>query len=152
MERTQRLAAIKGSFSPQISVSGVKRLRAIKQVFLPPSIRPAWQAYSSLSCDFAFLGPLKALRREKFFLNEFLHFSLFYLLTSGCAGSLLLHAGFLELRLVRATLHCYAWASYRGGIFRGRAQGLGCPGLLQHVGSVVVTQELQSTGLVIVWL
>ena len=53
-------------------------------------------------------------------------FYLFNLFIFGCIGSLLLHAGFLSLQRVGATLHCGARASHCGGFscFGARALGV----------------------------
>ena len=62
----------------------------------------------------------------------------------GCVGSLLLHAGFFQLRPVGATLRCSAWASHCGG-FSVAEHGFQARRLqqLQHVGSVVAACGLQ---------
>ena len=151
MERTQRLAGIKGSFSPKISVSAVKRLRVIKQVFLPPSVSPAWQAHPSLSCDFAVLGPLKALRQEKFLRNEFLHFCLLLCWVFAAARrlslvavsrgySLLCCAGFsLRWLLLLQSMHsrCFGFSGCGSWALEGQLSGCGTWASLPlwHIGS-----------------
>ena len=55
----------------------------------------------------------------------FLKFIYFYLYIFDCIGSLLLHAGFLQLLGVGATLPCGAWASYSSGFSCCRAWALG---------------------------
>ena len=59
---------------------------------------------------------------QAFFFFFFLF--LFYLFF-GCVGSSLLHAGFLQLQRVGATLPCGAWASHCGGFSCCRARALG---------------------------
>ena len=65
--------------------------------------------------------------------------NLFYLF-SGCVGSSLLHAGFLQLRRAGATLGCGAWASHCGGFSCGLLA-------LGARASVVVACGLSSCGL-----
>ena len=65
---------------------------------------------------------------------------MFYLFIFGCTGSSLLHVGFLELRLVGATLHCGARASHCRGFSCCRAWALGAQA------SVVVAHGLSSCG------
>ena len=43
----------------------------------------------------------------------------------GCSGSSLLHAGLLQFRQARTTLHCSAQASHCSGFSHYRAQALG---------------------------
>ena len=60
---------------------------------------------------------------QQFFHSFFLFcFNLFF----GCAGSSLLHPGFLQLQWVGAALHCGGQASHRGGFSCCGAQALGC--------------------------
>ena len=63
-----------------------------------------------------------------------------YLFSFGCVGSSLLHAGFLQLWRVEATLHCGAWASHCRGFSCCRAWALGVRA------SVVVACGLGSCG------
>ena len=49
----------------------------------------------------------------------------FYLFIFSCIGSSLLHAGFLQLQQVGATLCCGAWASHCGGFSCCGARALG---------------------------
>ena len=67
----------------------------------------------------------------------------------GCIGSLLLHAGFLQLRRAGATLRHGAQASHRGGFSCCGAPALGS-GLQQLwlAGSRAQAQQLLHTGLV----
>ena len=65
---------------------------------------------------------------------------LFIYLFIGCAGSSLLHAGFLLMRRAGATLRCGARASHCGGFSCCGAQALGV-----RV-SVVVARRLSSCG------
>ena len=64
----------------------------------------------------------------------------FYLFIFGCIGSLLLCAGFLQLRRAGATLCCSAQASHCGGFSCCRARALGVRT------SVVVAHGLSSCG------
>ena len=82
------------------------------------------------------------------FLFFFFKFLFIYLFIFGCVGSLLLRAGFLQLRRVGAALHCGARASHCGGFPCCGARALGARA------SVVVACGLQSTGSVVVahWL
>ena len=65
-----------------------------------------------------------------------------------CAGSWLLHTGFLQWWQVGAILPCSAWASHYGGIF---CCGTQAPGAAvsesQHAGSVVVVLQLMLHGM-----
>ena len=70
------------------------------------------------------------------FKNKFI-----YLFIYGCVGSLLLHAGFLQLQRVGATLRCGARASHCSGSSCCRARALGARA------SVVVVHGLSSCGL-----
>ena len=58
----------------------------------------------------------------------------------GCVGSSLLHAGFLWLQRVGATVRCGVWASHCGGFSCCRARALGTRA------SVVVAHGLSSCG------
>ena len=51
-----------------------------------------------------------------------------HLLIFACAGSSLLHVGFLQLQQARATLPCSEWASHCGGFSCCGAGGFGCTG------------------------
>ena len=63
------------------------------------------------------------------------HFKKIFNFFIGCVGSLLLCAGFLQLRQVRATLHCGAWTSHCGGFSCCGAWALGAQAQqLWHVG------------------
>ena len=68
---------------------------------------------------------------------SFFFFSFFF----GCAGSSLLHAGFLYLWRAGATLRCGAWASHCDGFSWCGAQALGMRA------SVVAARGLSSCGL-----
>ena len=68
------------------------------------------------------------------------YFILFYLFILGCVGSLLLHAGFLQLGQAGATLPCAAWASHCSGFSCHGAQAVGTRA------SVVVACGLSSCG------
>ena len=70
-----------------------------------------------------------------FFLNKFI-----YLFIFGCVGSLLLCAGFLQLRRAGATLCCGARASHCGGFSCCGAQAVG------SWASVVAARRLRSCG------
>ena len=91
-----------------------------------------------------------------FFLSFLNKNKFIYLFTFGCVGSLLLHAGFLQLWQVGATLHCSVRASHCSGFSCCGAQALGTRASvvvarrLQSTGSVVVARRLWSTGSVVV--
>ena len=77
----------------------------------------------------------KKMNYQIFFFNFF-----FFFFSFGCVGSLLLHAGFLQLQQVGATLRCSAWASHCGGFSCFRARALGTRA------SLVVARGLSSCG------
>ena len=72
--------------------------------------------------------------------NQSFFFFNLILFTFGCAGSLMLHAGFLQLQRAVATFHCGVQASHCSGFSCCRAQ------TLHTRSSVVVAYRLQSTG------
>ena len=87
-----------------------------------------------------------------FFLSPFNKFIYFIYLIFGCIGSLLLCAGFLQLRRVGATLRCSAWASHCGGFSCYGAWALGTRALvvvalgLSSCGSQALEHRLSSCG------
>ena len=97
------------------------------------------------SCCCLFLFSYKAYLLKEFylFIYSFIY-SFIYLFIYGCIGSLLLHAGFLQLQRAGAILCCGARASHCGGFPCCRAQALGTRA------SVVVARGLWSTGAVVV--
>ena len=83
-----------------------------------------------LFCPFYLSGFKKELLKYvlKLVIHFFILFFYYYfknLFIFGCVGSLLLCAGFLHLRQVRATLHCGARASHCGGFSCCGARALG---------------------------
>ena len=72
--------------------------------------------------------------------NQSFFFFNLILFTFGCAGSLMLHAGFLQLQRAVATFHCGVQASHCSGFSCCRAQ------TLHTRSSAVVAYRLQSTG------
>ena len=93
-----------------------------------PKINPAGTLILGISC-------LQSFKKINFFFNKFTYFFIF-----GCVGSLLLRAGFLQLRQAGATLCCSAWASHCGGFSCCGARVLGART------SVVVARGLSSCG------
>ena len=78
----------------------------------------------------------------------FLFLKIFFNFIFGCVGSSLLHAGFLQLWRVGATLHCGARASHCSGFSCCRAWPLGTQTQqLWLSGSRVQAQQLWCTGL-----
>ena len=79
------------------------------------------------------------------------YFKFIYLFLFGCVGSLL-HAGFLQLWRVGATLRCGTWASHCGGFFCCGAQALGVRASvvpacrLNSCGSQALEHRLSSCG------
>ena len=113
--------------------------------------------FFSFSSFFKFLKS-QIIDMKAFFLSFFLKFIYLFIYSFifGCIGSLLLHAGFLQLRRVGSTLHCGARASDCGGFSCCRAWN---PGVwasvvvargLQSAGSVVVAHKLQGADSVVV--
>ena len=70
----------------------------------------------------------------------FLKFIYFIYFIFSCIGSLLLHAGFLQLWRAGATVRCGAWASHCGGFTCCRARAVGVQA------SVVAARGLSSCG------
>ena len=103
--------------------------------------------FCGVCCNFSFSISSRARMSSElaggFFFFFFLIY-LFYLFSFGCVGSLLLHAGFLQLLRVGATPRCSARTSHCGGpsCCRVRAPGAWA--------SVVVARRLQSAGSVVV--
>ena len=92
---------------------------------------------------------LRGFWSDKFFFFNFFIF--------GCIGSLLLHAGFLQLWRVGATPCCSARASHCGGFSCCRARALGVRAsvvvarMLSSCGAVSRAQQLWLTGSVAPW-
>ena len=110
-------------------------------------------SYSRIHCQIHCLKAfhLCFLLKVFFFFTMFkailLYFFYFYLfIYFGCAGSLSLHAGFLQLRQVGATLCYSAQTSHCGGFSCCRAQALECTGF-SSCGSQAL-QQLWRMGLV----
>ena len=80
--------------------------------------------------------------------NQSFFFFNLILFTFGCAGSLMLHAGFLQLQRAVATFHCGVQASHCSGFSCCGARALGTwAQWLWHVGSVVAAPGLFEHGL-----
>ena len=67
-----------------------------------------YELMSTVACDYVMLLPVLLIKKK-------------YLFIVGCAGSLLLRVGFLQLE---ATLRCRAWDSHLGGFSCCREQAL----------------------------
>ena len=135
-------------------VHNAKQFFKVLYLFIfPSSVCESTHCSISLS-TLNIISPLKLIvlwvyhvSHSVFFFLEFYFTFIYlfiYLFISGCVGSLLLRAGFLQLRRAGATLCCGVRASHCGGFSCCRAWALGTRA------SVVVAHGLQSTGSVVV--